>query len=76
MIDLEGCDAVLSSQWLRTLGPIVWNFGSMKMSSTVGKSEVRLVGLGHTETKQVGSRVVNKILQKNNGKGMLFHIRL
>ena len=25
LIDLEGCDAVFGAQWLRTLGPIVWN---------------------------------------------------
>ena len=48
----------------------------MEMSFTVGKSEARLVGLGHVEGKEVGSRGVNKILQKNNGKGMLLQIRL
>ena len=62
--------------WLRTLGPLVWNFNSMEISFTVGKNEVRLVGLGQVEAKQVRTQTVNRALKKNNGKGMLLQIRL
>ena len=55
VIELEGCDAVLGAQYLRTLGPIVWNFDNMEMGFTLGKKDVRLVGIGHSEAKQVGS---------------------
>ena len=40
LIELEGCDAVLGAQWLRTLGPILWNFGSMEMGFKVGDKKV------------------------------------
>ena len=62
LTELEGCDVVLGAQWLRTLALIVWNFNSTEIGFTVGKNEVRLVGLGQTEDKQVGSRTVNKAL--------------
>ena len=51
LIELEGCDAVLGAQWLRTLGPILWNFESMEMGFKVGNSEVRLSRLGQSEAK-------------------------
>ena len=51
LIELEGCDAILEAQWLRTLGPIVWNFDTVEIGFTVGKNEVQLTGLGQTEAK-------------------------
>lgn len=32
-IQLDGCDAVLVAQWLRTLGPIIWDIEKMKCNS-------------------------------------------
>ena len=46
LIELESCDAVLGAQWLRTLGPVVWNFESMEIGFTIEENEVRLIGLG------------------------------
>ena len=31
-LDLGGFDLVLGVQWLRTLGPVVWDFGALAMS--------------------------------------------
>lgn len=31
-LQLEGFDVVLGVQWLRTLGPIVWDFDHLTMS--------------------------------------------
>ena len=76
MIELEGCDAVLGAQWLRTLGLILWNFGSMEMGFKVGENEVRLIGLGHSEVKKIGLIGVYKTLKKSEGKGMLLQIKL
>ena len=70
-IELEGCDAVLGAQWLRTLGPIVWKFGNMEMGFNFGGKEIKLIGLRQREAKQIGSRSVSRTLQKDNGKGML-----
>ena len=38
LIELEECDAVLRAQWLRTLGPITWNFKTMEMGFSMGFS--------------------------------------
>ena len=54
----------------------MWNFESMEMGFTIGETEVRLIGLGQIEAKQVGSWSVSKTLKKSNGKGMLLHIRV
>ena len=48
----------------------------MEMRFSVGESEVKLVGLNHTKAKQVGLHTVDKVLKRNNGKGMLLQIRL
>ncbi|XP_026452487.1 uncharacterized protein LOC113352960 [Papaver somniferum] len=31
LLDISGCDAVLGVHWLRTLGPITWNFSKLTM---------------------------------------------
>ena len=76
LIELEGCDAILGAQWLKTLGPITWNFETIEMGFSVGKKEIRLVGIGHLELRLVGLRMVHKTLEKNKGKGMLLQIHL
>ena len=67
---------MLGAQWLRTLGPILWNFESMEMGFKVGDKEVWLIGLGHSEVKHIGSIGVHKALKKSEGKGMLLQISL
>ena len=38
-LPLGGCDVVLGAQWLRTLGPILWDFAKLWMQfSVMGKS--------------------------------------
>jgi hypothetical protein len=31
ILPLAGCDVVLGIQWLRTLGPILWDFTKLQM---------------------------------------------
>ena len=76
LIELEGYDAVLGAQWLRTLGPIVWNFDTMEMGFTAGNEEIWLVGIGQSEPRLVCTWTVNKALKNGSGRGMLLKIRL
>ena len=55
LIELERYDVVLGAQWLKTLGPITWNFETMEMGFSVGKKKIRLVGIGHSNLRPVGS---------------------
>lgn len=41
-LPLEGYEVVLGAQWLRTLGPILWDFSKLQMEFTVGGKMVRL----------------------------------
>lgn len=48
-LPLTGFDVALSVQWLRTLGPILWNFQALTMTFWRNKT-VRLQGIGGTPT--------------------------
>ena len=37
------------------IGQIIWNFETMEMGFLVGKKEIRLAGIGHSEVKSVSS---------------------
>jgi hypothetical protein len=45
LIDLQGYDSVLGAQWLKTLGPILWDFASLHMSFTWQGRRVTLIGM-------------------------------
>ncbi|EXB28516.1 hypothetical protein L484_006138 [Morus notabilis] len=76
LIELEGCDAVLGAQWLRTLGPIIWDFDRMEMTFSVNQKETRLVGMGRAPTTSIGAKAMNKALRVSSNTGMLLQIRL
>lgn len=59
VLSFEGCDVVPGVQWLRTLGPITWDFSTTAMSFKVGQSEVVLQGLKAVD------------LELKNGEGCL-----
>ncbi|KAG7996678.1 hypothetical protein I3843_01G173600 [Carya illinoinensis] len=40
-----GCDVVLGFQWLKTLGPILWDFSKLSMAFTYKGSKMALQGL-------------------------------
>ena len=48
----------------------------MEMDFTMGKEEIRLVGIGQSEPRLVGTQIVNKALKNGNGKGILLQIYL
>lgn len=47
-IPLGGYDVVLDTQWLATLGPILWDFGLLTMSFWRHDHQVQWSGLHHT----------------------------
>jgi hypothetical protein len=45
VLTLGGCDVVLGVQWLRTLGPIIWDFLHLTMSFSWRGISILLRGL-------------------------------
>ena len=66
-----GCDLVLGTQWLRTLGVIQWDFKLLTMCFTHGQKAVLLHGL-----KEVGSHIQegNKFLKELVKRGLVLQI--
>lgn len=56
LLPLGGCDVVLGMQWLRTLGPVLWDFNSLTMSFKDGNKLVNLKGLNPS-----GSEIVQDV---------------
>ena len=44
-LTLGGCDVVLGAQWLRTLGPILWDFAELWMQFSPNGHKHTLKGL-------------------------------
>lgn len=45
IMPLAGCDVVLGIQWLRVLGPILWDFDNLNMVFQYGTMRCKLKGL-------------------------------
>ena len=45
VLPLQGCDVVLGIQWLRTLGPIIWDFSALSMQFDYQGQKITLRGL-------------------------------
>ncbi|XP_077236504.1 uncharacterized protein LOC143878006 [Tasmannia lanceolata] len=73
LLPLEGYDVVLGTQWLRTLGPIIWDFSRMQMKFKVNDKEVTLQGLSNPEDRVVDD---SKFIRtsKKNGQGVLLQL--
>jgi len=46
IIQLGGCDMVLGIQWLKSLGPILWDFSALKMEFQKEGRKVLICGMG------------------------------
>ena len=73
LLPLEGSDAVLGAQWLRTLGPIVWDFSKLLMKFQVGEKEVTLQGMSVPQNKVVNAKEINRDLRKEK-QGILLQL--
>ncbi|RWR84947.1 Ty3/gypsy retrotransposon protein [Cinnamomum micranthum f. kanehirae] len=53
LLSLGGVDAVLGTHWLRTLGPVVWDFAALSMSFKQKGKEYQLKGIPASNSKLV-----------------------
>jgi len=73
LIPLGGCDVVLGVEWLRTLGPILWDFTHMTMSFTLQGQPLTLTGVSPGELSVADGA---HFLQSNSAatKGLLLKL--
>ena len=50
ILTLGGCDIVLGVQWLRTLGPILWDFCKLFMEFSILGGSQKLQGMASAST--------------------------
>jgi len=73
ILPLAGCDAVLGVQWLRTLGPILWDFLQLKMEFQHAGDSCILLGLKQGPHLSLeGSESFR--LPKQEQKGLVLHL--
>lgn len=73
LLSLGGYDSVLGAQWLRTLGPILWDFSKLMMSFQWMGSELTLTGLVEPANQLIEGFAMTKHIKKRQG-GILLQI--
>jgi hypothetical protein len=73
LLPLAGCDAVLGVQWLRTLGPILWDFSALTMKIIWAGSPCVLQGLKQGPNVVLEGEDSFK-LPKHEKKGLLLQL--
>ena len=65
-LTLGGCDVVLGSQWLCTLGPILWDFAELWMQFSPDGHKHTLKGLQLGSLSIISSHRLEKLLKKSS----------
>ena len=65
-LTLGGCDVVLGTQWLRTLGPILWDFAELWMQFSPDGHKQTLKGLQPGSLSIISSHRLEKLLKKSS----------
>ncbi|KAF5450607.1 hypothetical protein F2P56_030941, partial [Juglans regia] len=73
LLPLGGCDVVVGMQWLRTLGPVLWDFNKLTMTFTSGKGSVTLLGLSSSKPEFVEDVQIFQLTMVER-KGMLLQL--
>lgn len=55
LLSFGGCDAVLCAQWLRTLGPVLWDFAALSLSFQSNGKRFQLKGIPTSNPRVVGA---------------------
>lgn len=66
VLQLGGCDVVLGAQWLRTLGPILWDFEKLKMEFTLGQRHYCLCSSPAPAPRSVTACHVQRLLTQGS----------
>ena len=61
-LPLGGCDIVLGVQWLRTLGPVLWDFDKMVMQFVVGNSSFHITSPQVPDPQSISSLQMDRLL--------------
>ena len=67
---LGGCDVILGTQWLHTLGPILWDFAELWMHFLVNGKKHTFNGLQPGSLSIINSHHMETI-RKNNSHGII-----
>jgi len=70
---LGGFEAVLGAQWLRMLGPILWDFGQLLMKFILRGQMVELKGLASLRNQLVEGEQFAKEIRKSKA-GLVLHM--
>ena len=65
-MSLGGCDVIMGAQWLRTLGPVLWDFVELWMQFLVNGKKHTFNGLQPRSLGIICSHCMEKILKKNS----------
>ncbi|GMI67460.1 hypothetical protein HRI_000415300 [Hibiscus trionum] len=66
VLTLRNCDVVLGVQWFSQLGPIKWDFSTLKMEFVQNEGRVELKGCNMRSFQWMGARACAKMLRGNN----------
>ena len=65
-LPLGGCDVVLGTQWLRTIGPILWDFAELWMQFSINGTKHTLRGLQPGSLNLIHSHQMENLLKKSS----------
>lgn len=71
LLKLEGCEVVLGAHWLRTLGPVLWDFSNLWMQFTWKGSTCQLKGEPINDPSPLKPPKLSKTVK---GKGVLLQL--
>lgn len=75
LLSLHDYEVVLGTQWLSTVGPILWDFAKLTMTFKMQEKEIKLQGLTNILHQYVDPRKMSKAALKAH-QGFLFQLNV
>ena len=76
VLPLRGCDLVLGVHWLRTLGPIIWDFSALTMQFSLNDQLIILQGIQGGTIQLVSEKQLSKSPGIKNSSTLLLAEKL